>query len=129
MSKPIGHCHCGAVRYAFDRSTVFDPDICHCDDCRRSTGAPFVASFAVPDTGWRWTAEEPRVYHSSPGVRRWFCGTCGTSLAYATEERPDETHLNTATLVSPDDIPPESQAHASERIGWIDTALDLPAKS
>lgn len=127
MSKPIGHCYCGAVRYAFDWTTVTDPDICHCEDCRRITASPLTAFFVVPDTAWRWTGQEPRLYASSPGVKRWFCGTCGTPMAYATDERPNETHLYTATLLDPSSIVPVRQSFASEKVPWMNEALDLPS--
>ncbi len=128
MSKPIGHCHCGAVRFAFDRATVSDPDICHCEDCRRITASPFTGFFAVPDTAWRWTGEKPQLYRSSPGVRRWFCGTCGTPVAYATSDRPEETHLYIATLLDPASIEPRHQSFIAEKVGWVDRALDLPPR-
>jgi hypothetical protein len=126
MSKPIGHCHCGAVRYAFDWTTVTDPDICHCEDCRRITASPFTAFFVVPETGWRWTGVKPRLYRSSSGVRRWFCETCGTPMAYSTDDLPGETHFYISTLLDPTIIEPVRQSYAAEKVAWIDKALDLP---
>lgn len=128
MTKPIGHCHCGRVRFAFDRTRARDPDICHCESCRRITAAPLTAGFAVPDTAWRWTGERPRLYRSSPGVRRWFCDTCGTPMAYATDDLPDETHFYTATLLDPAMLPPERQVCADEAVPWWTEMHTLPVR-
>ena len=46
-----GGCHCGAVRYEV-RGPVFAPNLCHCDICRGTTGAPCVAWFSVHPTAF-----------------------------------------------------------------------------
>ena len=84
-----GSCHCRAVAFtvtdapAGDRVGDGAPGAavaCHCSQCRRWSGHVWAATqvplsrFALTrDTGLRWFA-------SSPGVRRGFCGTCGSSL-------------------------------------------------
>ncbi len=40
-------CFCGAIRYEM-AGAPFDQTSCHCLICRRTTGAPFVAWFSVP---------------------------------------------------------------------------------
>ena len=45
---PKGQCHCGAVHYDMPAETKHQA-ICHCSDCRRHAGAPFV-SWALPGT-------------------------------------------------------------------------------
>jgi hypothetical protein len=37
-----GQCHCGAVRFEIPDQGVHSA-ICHCDDCRRQSGAPMLA--------------------------------------------------------------------------------------
>lgn len=35
-----GGCHCGAVRFETPDAPVYAA-ICHCEDCRRQSGAPY----------------------------------------------------------------------------------------
>ncbi len=72
----VGGCRCGAVafRASGNPTTVV---YCHCQDCCRSSGAP-VSLFVGYHTGRvERLRGEPRVYESSPGVYRSFCGHCG----------------------------------------------------
>src|SRR5215467_598152 len=74
-----GGCLCGAVRYQVAgplRAVV----LCHCTQCRRSTGH-FMAATAARHVDFRLTEEsELRWYVSSDSARRGFCARCGSTL-------------------------------------------------
>ena len=81
-----GGCRCGSV--AFRART--EPTVvvyCHCRDCRRSSGAPISLWVGYRSERVELTRGEPTVYESSPGVRRSFCGTCGSPISFE-DERP-----------------------------------------
>jgi hypothetical protein len=88
-----GGCRCGAIRLrAYGRA---DAGIiyCHCRDCRKSSGAP-VSPFAGYGSEQVETEQGmPKVYESSHGVRRSFCGDCGTPLSYEDERLPGEVYI------------------------------------
>ena len=126
MKSPHGHCLCGKIRYSFDPSGVGWKGFCHCESCRRNCSAPVTTFFAVRDSAWRWTGAEPAVYTSSPGVRRYFCGTCGTPVAYAAEKHPGETHFYAASLDDPSDFEPEDHVHWGEPLKWLPIKDKLP---
>ena len=84
MSKH-GRCLCGAVTFTYDGGENWCAH-CHCDSCRRQTSSPFTTFVSVPDERFAWTAGEPAVFTSSPGVRRLFCRDCGTPLSYDSGE-------------------------------------------
>ncbi len=76
-----GRCDCGAVTFEVTgaRDTV---SICHCTQCRRTSGhmwaathAPFDQLKFTNDTGLKW-------YVSSDWAKRGFCTECGSSLFY-----------------------------------------------
>lgn len=57
---------------------------CHCRDCQRSTGGPFVAALLVPLKAFAFVKGAP-TYHAVPSARggtntRSFCGVCGSRL-------------------------------------------------
>ncbi|HIP78383.1 MAG TPA: GFA family protein [Kiloniellaceae bacterium] len=120
-----GHCLCGAVSYEYDGPENWRGH-CHCESCRRTTASPFTTFFGVDRTACRFTGAEPAVYHSSPGVRRLFCPTCGTPIAYESDRWPEETHFYAATLEDSRDFAPEFHVFWSERLPWVHLHDDLP---
>lgn len=122
-----GGCHCGAIRYSM-RRPVAHHALCHCADCRRSSGAPAVAWAMVPRDSVTVTAGEPIVYQSSQNAQRSFCGVCGTGLFYVNDTMlPGMIDIQSATLDDPGVLVLESQIQTAERIGWMKTIEDLPS--
>ncbi len=115
----IGGCLCGAVTYEAQGKTRWIAH-CHCNSCRRSTGAPITTYVCVESSSFRWSGEAPARFNSSPGVFRAFCPTCGTPLAYEAEQWPGETHLHISTLEDPDRYPPTAHVYTAERISWFE---------
>ncbi len=122
-----GRCLCGRVRFAFEGPENWRAH-CHCESCRRQTASPFTTFFGVADDRWRWTGEEPAVYASSPGVRRSFCATCGSPVAYAADRFPGETHFYASLLDEHADFRPQRHVFWAERVPWIVLADDLPKR-
>ena len=56
--------------------------LCHCSACRRASGAPAVGWATVRPEEFIIARGELAIVHSSPGVRRGFCGRCGTPITY-----------------------------------------------
>ncbi len=76
---PKGACLCGAV--AFEVAGRLSPGIaCHCSQCRRQSGH-YWASISAPREAVALRGEDRlRWHHASPGIRRGFCGDCGSFL-------------------------------------------------
>ena len=121
-----GGCRCGAIRYTMP-DQVIHSSICHCGDCRRSAGAPFVAWAGVRKDELV-VAGEPHLYVSSENTVRAFCGACGTGLFYWNDViSPGAVDVQTATLDEPERLPPTKQVQVAERVAWMKTAHLLPA--
>jgi hypothetical protein len=101
--------------------------ICHCSDCRRHAGAPFV-SWALVDKAAMKIEGETHENASSKNGRRHFCPKCGTSLFYTNDVIfPGMIDVQTGTLDDPDELPPQVQVQAAERVGWLERLNDVPA--
>lgn len=120
-----GRCLCGSVTYAYDGPENWRGH-CHCESCRRATASPVTTFMGVPTSAFRWTGAAPRTYASSPGVRRSFCGTCGTPMAFETRKLPDEIHFYAATLTDPTTFVPDAHFFHGEALAWLEIADDLP---
>lgn len=120
-----GGCHCGAIRYEI-KGDVMHHALCHCSDCRRSSGAPMVGWAMVKD-GQLSFSGETSIYASSEFGRRYFCIQCGTGLFYSNEQNlPGLVDIQTATLDDPDELPAQSHIQVADRIGWMAEAHRLP---
>lgn len=124
--RTAGGCMCGAVRF----EALGEPIIvahCHCNSCRRHTGAPLVTLVSFEAGQVTFTKGERRIYESSPGVKRAFCGDCGATLAWESNPRGHsliEFHIG--TLDEPNALPPSIHVFHGERLAWFDTADRLP---
>ncbi|EED34373.1 glutathione-dependent formaldehyde-activating, GFA [Luminiphilus syltensis NOR5-1B] len=78
-----------------------------------------------------YTASQPSIYSSSPGVGRAFCGHCGTPLTWEGDggEIGPLVELYTGTLDNPEAFPPEQHIHHREHLSWFETLDRLPRYS
>lgn len=113
-----GGCLCRAIRFIAEGSAKWT-GYCHCQSCRRHTGAPVAAYAGFESDKVRFTQGTPAYYTSSPGVRRGFCSRCGSTLSYEGERWPNELHLHVGAFDDPASLPPTGQAFAEERVPWL----------
>lgn len=122
-----GGCHCGAVRYEVSGEPQHVA-LCHCSDCRKSSGAPMVAQAAFAEDQFKLLGSAPVTFNSSGSAMRSFCPKCGTGLYYRNAEfLPGIVDIQSATLDDPDALPPGAHIQTAERLGWMASAHGLPA--
>ncbi len=125
--KVTGGCMCGAVRYAAPEphSVIY----CHCRSCRRHTGAPVASLAGYLREEIVWSGETRKIYQSSPGIERGFCGKCGTPLTWeGTVEELGGALIEVfiSTTDDPDALVPTYHIWHEERIKWFETPDNLP---
>ena len=121
----VGHCLCRKTGWEFEGDKSWGC-YCHCDDCRRNCGAPVVAWVGVPLENFKWTGTAPQAFESSPGVQRYFCGTCGSPLGLEASHYPGAMHVYTASLADPAAFTPEFHLNNESRLPWLKMEDDLP---
>jgi hypothetical protein len=115
-----GRCLCGAIRYRCG-PLLYPPALCHCESCRRASGAHAVGWLTVRSQDLEYLGNSPREFASSPAVLRSFCGQCGTPLAYRAAERPTEVDITLCTLDDPERAAPADHIWMQDAPTW-----DLP---
>lgn len=124
--KREGGCHCGAVRYGVEGDPVHAA-LCHCSDCRASSGAPMVAWSAFPSDQFAVLRGEASTYNGRGASMRHFCPTCGTGLWFVNEEvLPGLVDIQVVTLDDPDSLPPHAHIQTAERVEWMKDIASLP---
>jgi len=125
-SKMAGGCMCGAVRYEVTGES-FGVAHCHCNSCRKHNGGPVGTLAGYNKDQVTFSGDERKMYESSPGVGRAFCGKCGTPLTWEGESGGAyifEFHIS--TFDNPDALVPTGHSFDAERIAWFDIADNLP---
>lgn len=121
-----GGCQCGAVRYEVEGEFAHHA-LCHCADCRASSGAPAMAWMAYKAENFRVTKGEAAAYNSSGDSWRYFCGTCGTGLYFINETMlPGIVDVQSATLDDAPEHPPAAQIQTAERLPYMADLGALP---
>lgn len=120
-----GGCLCGAIRYRVS-GPGSAPALCHCQSCRRATGAPVIAWVTFPESAVSMLQGEPARWHSSPGVTREFCARCGTPLSYRHADYPDSVDLTVCSFDQPEVFPPTDNIWLEHRIAWMADNARLP---
>ena len=125
--KATGGCMCGAVRY---EATGAPTSIihCHCTSCRKHSGAPVVTLVGYKADQVEFTKGDRKIYESSKGVGRAFCGDCGTTLTWEGDggELGPLVEFLISTLDDPNAFAPQGHLHHAERISWFETSDNLP---
>lgn len=119
-----GRCECGAV--AFTATEVRDTvTMCHCSQCRRVSGhhwaatrAPFDQVTFTRDDGLKW-------YVSSDWAKRGFCGECGSSLFYRTNDE-DGIGIAAGCLDMPTGLTPGKHIFCADKGDYYEIADDAP---
>jgi hypothetical protein len=121
-----GGCHCKKVRYKAQGKAITHA-LCHCQDCRLHSGAPFVGWAMFPENQVSVVSGKTKTYKSSEHGRREFCADCGTGLFYRNAEMlPSIVDIQTGTLDDPNQLPPSCHIQTAERISWVTGIHTLP---
>lgn len=124
-TKTRGHCYCGAVKFEISGEPIWVSH-CHCESCRRHT-ASIIATFAGfnPDQV-SFTGNLPAKHSSKDGVKRSFCGQCGSPISYESDRWKDQLHMYLGIFDEPEKLHPTDHVYYDEKIAWLHVADGLP---
>jgi hypothetical protein len=115
------HCSCGALRV----EVSVDPDTvsaCHCGECQRRTGSVFgVGAFFKKE---HVRAKGPAKIYVRDGqegrkVKMHFCPTCGTTVFWEADLRPDHIGVAVGAFHDPNFPRPTLSAWEESKHGWV----------
>ncbi|MFL6681402.1 MAG: GFA family protein [Burkholderiaceae bacterium] len=113
-----GGCFCRAIRYRL-AGAPHGSMVCHCRTCRGLFAAPVVAWLSVPKAAFAFTQGTPATFSTTPPVTRWFCGRCGTHVAYEHADEPGWVEVATCSLDDPSAVPPTHHSWLSHDVAWV----------
>jgi len=114
-----GGCLCGAIRYEVKSDPVRVAN-CHCDDCRRATGASFTTNVFVKEDDLVIVKGTPRSFQhtadSGATMTKEFCGDCGSQLFGSGTGSPGVKHVKVGTIDDVGNIRPEIEVFTSKAL-------------
>ena len=114
-----GSCLCGIVRYEV-RGELGPGYFCHCGRCRKASGSAFGANAMIASGDFVVTAGEAsfKFFQAESGLRRYFCGACGSPIISVRDTQPEVMRLRLGTLDTPITKPPASHIFAASKAEW-----------
>jgi len=123
MTPPIeGSCLCGGVTYIATAAPVWSGN-CHCRECQKLSGAPFVSAFSVPAESFSCLGETKQFHRTAASgnlVTTTLCAKCGGRLYARSAGNPALVNVSAATLRDPASFLPVSNVYLSEAVSWIE---------
>jgi len=113
-----GGCYCGALRYELDPAGAVVVN-CHCNMCRKTSGAPYVTWMLIAENRFSLTGGEPGVLQSSSHGTRRFCTQCGTPISFATMKRPGKIDITVCSLDHPGAYAPTEDVYEESKLEWV----------
>jgi|SRR5690349_17006116 hypothetical protein len=120
-----GGCVCGETRYTLKNrpSALVD---CHCIDCRRSAGAPYVQWGSVQREDLLVTKGEPRKIPYANRIRS-FAMCCGTQLFFEDAKGSKTIDVTIASLDDPTPFAPQKVIFLEDKLPWVVIDESIPA--
>jgi hypothetical protein len=122
-----GGCACGTIRYKLAASPLI-VHACHCRDCQRLTGGPFVINIWIEKKFVETDHTAPKSFRLAGGSGKpndvFFCEKCGTTLWSRYDIVPSEClFVRAGTLDNPSAVTPDVHIFTRTKLPW----LELPA--
>ncbi len=130
LSKTLGGCACGAVRYRLGAAPMF-VHCCHCKDCQRQTGSAFVLNALIETARVETLSGEPRRFDvptdsgRAHGIYR--CPSCGTAVWSEYGGIAALRFVRVGTLDEPSALRPDVHIYTRSKLPWVELPAGVPA--
>jgi hypothetical protein len=122
-----GGCFCGKIRFTSQIEPISVVN-CHCDNCKKSVGAPYV-TWAVFDKDSIIFNISPPNHTTNNRAVRTYCDKCGSSISYWHPNRKGKIDITIGCLDEPDKYPPNKNIWTKKRLSWIEDFSNIPDHS
>ena len=120
-----GGCRCGEIEFSCYSKPKF-VGTCHCMDCQKFSGAPFLNWALFKRDHFVVSQGHPKEVSCTQGVYRGFCGDCGTNLYWRRSDQPDWIDITVGSLDNPLPYMPQAEAYVSRKLPWVKLNPEIP---
>jgi hypothetical protein len=123
----IARCQCGSLRVTVSSEPVF-VNLCHCQDCQRRSGVPVTCNAYFPKSD-TVIEGETRIYERDAQegrkLRNYFCPTCGSTVYWTLEHRPELYGIAAGAFNDPNFPPPSVSIWEQSKYAWMEVPADI----
>ena len=114
-----GSCACGKIKYTGSQMPTSMTN-CHCRQCQKLAGAPYLTWMAVERSSLTWSAP-PTQLKFSEIAERTFCTGCGSSMTMQYYLQPDRLSIAAGTIDRTIAALPQPEEHIflAEKASWF----------
>ncbi|KAJ7197951.1 Mss4-like protein [Mycena pura] len=112
-----GSCLCGETTVEV-ASTHEAQIVCHCTDCKQTSGSAFSTNILAPKDGVKITGPVKKFdikAKSGNTVTRVFCGTCGSAISHLSAVFGDKQAIQTGNLPDFAKVPIDTELFVKDR--------------
>ena len=115
-----GSCLCQEVRYEYN-DQINEVAICHCNQCKRAQGTPFVTNAPINTKSFSFTqgSEFVKEFFSSSNKKRVFCGNCGSPFYSQRTDMPEVIRLRLGTVTEGHIPEPNYEIYCESKSNWF----------
>ena len=127
MSETMtGSCLCGAVTYTISGEVIAAAN-CHCNTCKKNTGAAFSTLIVVSEDDLHIDDPEKKLveYRVSDKAVKHFCSKCGTPIYNSHVAFPGFAMVLAGSLDQPCKVAPNTNFFCSRMLPWVNDIADL----
>ena len=121
-----GGCLCGEVRYRVS-GPFAEFHICHCSQCRRSTGSAHASNLFTSADRIEWLAGEHLIKRFDPDrpgvISKCFCTNCGSLVPYISA-KSGKLVVPAGGLNDDPQIRPQDNIFWADRASWYDLVAE-----
>lgn len=131
MAEFTGKCLCGRVSYKSHAKPTLILN-CHCEDCRRSTGAVYSTNVMVAEDQVEIHGEVSTFNHKAKSgniMTKRFCPHCGTLMFGNSSGRTNVVSIRAGTVDQTDIIKPVMNVFVDSKVSSTPMHDDLPQAS
>ena len=120
MDKITGACLCKSVKYTIN-GPIKAVANCHCNMCKKMTGAAFATFAIVAEESLEITQGEKELsaYVVTDNVTKSFCRSCGTPLFHVHKKYPGNRMLPIGALDDPTAVTPAINIYCESMLPWV----------
>jgi hypothetical protein len=120
-------CQCRAFQVVANGDPTF-VNICHCTDCQRRSGAPLTSNAYFHKTDVKLDGAY-KVYSRAAGdgrkLHNHFCPTCGSTVCWTLDLRPDHYGIAIGAFNDPSFPVPTISLWETRKYGWVTLPAEL----
>ncbi len=122
-----GSCLSGSIKFTVS-GDLGPGEICHCQQCRQWTGHQLASTEVSRSALHIEDTSQLKWYHSSPKVRRGFCGQCGSPLFFdpIDQEKHNWIAISLGTFTTPTAVKIEQHIFTAEKGDYYEITDGAP---